>query len=65
MVDISLDFPWNAIYSQFSEFSKHETTTYYDDALKLSEISMDLKEAMEGLEISEIPDEQLMQNRGW
>ena len=40
-------------------------TTYYDDALKLSEISMDLKEAMEGLEISEIPDEQLMQNRGW
>jgi len=40
-------------------------TTYYDDALKLSEISMDLKEAMEGLEISEIPEEQLMQNRGW
>tara|TARA_Y100001934_G_scaffold161844_1_gene193100 strand:- start:3324 stop:4205 length:882 start_codon:yes stop_codon:yes gene_type:complete len=40
-------------------------TTYYDDALKLSEISMDLKEAMEGLEISGIPDEQLMQNRGW
>lgn len=40
-------------------------TTYYDDALKLSEISMDLKEAMEGLEISEISDEQLMQNRGW
>ncbi len=41
-----------------------EATTYFDDYKKLSEISMDLKEAMEGLEISEIPEEQMLQNRG-
>ena len=41
-----------------------EATTYYDDYKKLSEISMDLKDAMEGLEISEIPEEQMLQNRG-
>ena len=42
-----------------------EATTYYDDPKKLVEISMDLKEAMEGLEISQIPEEELLQNRGW
>ena len=41
-----------------------EATTYYDDYKKLSEISMDLKDAMEGLEISEIPEDQMLQNRG-
>ena len=42
-----------------------EATTYYDDAKKLSEISMDLKEAMEGIEISDIPKEKMFQDRGW
>ena len=42
-----------------------EATTYYDDPKKLSEISMDLKEAMEGIEISDIPKEKMLQNRGW
>ena len=40
-------------------------TTYYDDPEKLLEISTDLKNAMKGLDISEIPDEQMLQNRGW
>ncbi|MAM99069.1 MAG: pyridoxal 5'-phosphate synthase lyase subunit PdxS [Candidatus Marinimicrobia bacterium] len=42
-----------------------EATTYFDDPKKLVEISMDLKEAMEGIEISQIPEEELLQNRGW
>ena len=42
-----------------------EATTYYDDADKLAQISMDLKEAMDGLEISDIPEESMLQNRGW
>jgi len=42
-----------------------EATTYYDDYAKLAEISMNLKDAMEGLEISDIPEESMMQNRGW
>jgi pyridoxal 5'-phosphate synthase pdxS subunit len=41
-----------------------EATTYYDNPKKLSEISMDLKDAMEGIEISEIPKEKMLQNRG-
>ena len=42
-----------------------EATTYYDDADKLAQISMDLKKAMEGLEISDIPEKSMFQNRGW
>jgi len=42
-----------------------EATTYYDDPKKLSEISMDLKDAMVGIEISDIPKEKMLQNRGW
>ena len=42
-----------------------EATTYHDDYNKLADISMDLKEAMEGLEISDIPEESMLQNRGW
>ena len=42
-----------------------DATTYYDDPEKLVEISMNLKSAMKGLEISEIPKEELLQNRGW
>ena len=42
-----------------------EAITYYDDPDKLAEISMDLKKAMKGLEISDIPEESMLQNRGW
>ena len=42
-----------------------DATTYYDDSKKLVDISMNLKSAMKGLEISEIPKEELLQNRGW
>ena len=42
-----------------------EATTYYDNPKKLAEISMDLKKAMKGLEISDIPEESMLQNRGW
>ena len=40
-------------------------TTYYNDAKKLAEISMDLKEAMEGLDIASIPEEERLAKRGW
>ena len=39
--------------------------THYDDAKILAEISEDLKAAMKGLDISEIPEEQKFQERGW
>ncbi|RMF10914.1 MAG: pyridoxal 5'-phosphate synthase lyase subunit PdxS, partial [Candidatus Neomarinimicrobiota bacterium] len=42
-----------------------EATTYFDDPGKLAEISGGLKEAMKGLEISDIPPEQRLQERGW
>jgi len=42
-----------------------DATTYHDDPKKLAEISMKLKTAMKGLEISEIPEKELLQNRGW
>jgi pyridoxal 5'-phosphate synthase pdxS subunit len=42
-----------------------EATTYYDDPQKLLEVSMDLGDAMEGLEIDKLPDEELMAQRGW
>jgi len=40
-------------------------TTHYLDFDIVAEESEGLKEAMRGLEISEIPDEQLLQTRGW
>jgi len=40
-------------------------TTYYNDAKKLAEISMYLKEAMEGLDIASIPEEERLAKRGW
>lgn len=40
-------------------------TTYYNDAKILAEVSKDLGEAMVGIEISTIPDNQRMQERGW
>ncbi len=42
-----------------------EATTYYDDPKKLVEISAELKEAMRGLDMSEIPEEERLQERGW
>jgi pyridoxal 5'-phosphate synthase pdxS subunit len=40
-------------------------TTYYKDPKVLAEVSQDLGEAMPGLEISTIPANELMQERGW
>jgi len=42
-----------------------EATTFYDNPNRLSEISSGLKDAMEGLDISDIPDDEMLQNRGW
>ncbi len=42
-----------------------EAVTYFDDAKKLAEISSGLKSAMKGLDISEIPEGQKLQERGW
>ena len=42
-----------------------QATTYFDDPDKLLKISTNLKNAMKGLDISEIPKEQMFQNRGW
>ncbi|MCH7477566.1 MAG: pyridoxal 5'-phosphate synthase lyase subunit PdxS, partial [SAR324 cluster bacterium] len=39
--------------------------TYFDDAAKLAELSAGLKSAMAGLEMSEIPPEERLQERGW
>src|SRR5580704_6338975 len=40
-------------------------TTYYKDPQKLLEASEDLGMAMAGLEISKLPESELMQTRGW
>jgi pyridoxal 5'-phosphate synthase pdxS subunit len=40
-------------------------TTYYKDPEKLLEASEDLGMAMPGLEISKLPEGELMQTRGW
>ena len=42
-----------------------DATTYFTDASKLAKISTGLKSAMKGLDISEIPKDQMMQERGW
>ena len=42
-----------------------ESVTYYKDADKLTKVSSGLKSAMKGLDISEIPEEEMMQERGW
>ena len=42
-----------------------EATTNFTDANVLKEVSTGLKDAMEGLDISEIPEDQLLQKRGW
>ena len=42
-----------------------KATAYYNDPEKLLEASMDLGEAMAGLEISSIPEKELLASRGW
>jgi len=42
-----------------------EATTNYNDPNILCKVSTGLKSAMEGLDINEIPEDQLMQKRGW
>jgi len=42
-----------------------EAITYFDDPVKLLKISTNLKSAMKGLDISEIPEDQMLQKRGW
>ena len=42
-----------------------ESVTYYNDSSKLALVSEGLKSAMKGLDISEIPKDQMLQERGW
>jgi pyridoxal 5'-phosphate synthase pdxS subunit len=42
-----------------------EAVTHYDDPAVIASISKHLGEAMRGVEISEIPAEQRLQERGW
>ena len=42
-----------------------DSVTYFQDPNKLAKVSDGLKSAMKGLDISEIPEDQMMQERGW
>tara|TARA_Y100000768_G_scaffold359514_1_gene316082 strand:- start:874 stop:1755 length:882 start_codon:yes stop_codon:yes gene_type:complete len=42
-----------------------DACTNFDDAKKVMNASRKLKDAMKGLDISEIPEDQMMQERGW
>ena len=42
-----------------------DSVTYYTDAHKLAEVSTGLREAMKGIEIADIPEEQRLAERGW
>ena len=42
-----------------------ESVTYFDDAKRVASASTGLGDAMKGLDISEIPPEQRLQERGW
>ena len=42
-----------------------EATTHYNDAEVIAEVSTDLGKAMPGLEISNIPENEKLQTRGW
>ena len=42
-----------------------QAATFFNDNAKLAQISTGLKSAMKGLDISEIPEDQMMQERGW
>ena len=48
-----------------NENNENIIEVYYKDPKKLLKASENLKSAMKGLEISEIPEEKLLQNRGW
>ena len=45
--------------------AKVEAVTYFDDPKKKDQASSNLKNAMKGLDMSEIPEEEKLQNRGW
>ena len=42
-----------------------EATTHYNDADIIAEVSTDLGKAMPGLDISDIPENEKLQTRGW
>jgi|MGYP005646586317 pyridoxal 5'-phosphate synthase pdxS subunit len=42
-----------------------EATTHFMDAKKVAEASTGLKSAMKGLDMSEIPEDERLQERGW
>lgn len=42
-----------------------EATTHFEDADIIARVSRDLGEPMVGIDISEIPEDQMMQRRGW
>jgi pyridoxal 5'-phosphate synthase pdxS subunit len=42
-----------------------KAATYYNDPVKLLEASEELGEAMRGLDVSKIPESELLQTRGW
>lgn len=42
-----------------------QATTHYQDFELLASVSEGLKEAMKGIEMSQIPDDQMLQTRGW
>jgi pyridoxal 5'-phosphate synthase pdxS subunit len=42
-----------------------EATTHYNDVQLIAEVSTDLGKAMPGLEISDIHENERLQNRGW
>ena len=42
-----------------------DSCTNFDDAKKVMNASRKLKDAMKGLDISEIPEDQMLQERGW
>lgn len=42
-----------------------KATTYYNDPKVLAEVSEDLGEAMSGLAMEQIPENEIMSNRGW
>ncbi|MDP6167654.1 MAG: pyridoxal 5'-phosphate synthase lyase subunit PdxS [Candidatus Marinimicrobia bacterium] len=42
-----------------------KATTHYQDATRVAEASSGLKKAMKGLDMSEIPEEERLQERGW
>lgn len=42
-----------------------EAVTYYKDPQKLAQLSSGLKKAMKGLDMADIPADQMLQERGW